>query len=105
MVIALSSLVRVRVRCLPTPHVKAGAGPDVGEAGESSALTATSAFTDPVLNTADHLAGTGLGLSIVRRAVHTAASRAVLPAGQSAAVCPALPADWSSRQMSGRRCR
>ncbi len=41
-------------------------------AGESSALTATTAFTDPVLDTdPDHLAGTGLGLSIVRRAVHT----------------------------------
>jgi len=40
-------------------------------ASESSALTATTAFTDPVLDTdPDHLAGTGLGLSIVRRAVH-----------------------------------
>ena len=40
-------------------------------AGESSALTATTAFTDPVLDAdPDHLAGTGLGLSIVRRAVH-----------------------------------
>jgi two-component system OmpR family sensor kinase len=40
-------------------------------AGESSALTEATAFTDPVLDAdPDHLAGTGLGLSIVRRAVH-----------------------------------
>ena len=46
-------------------------------AGESSALTATTAVTDPVLATdpvpdtnPDHLTGTGLGLSIVRRAMH-----------------------------------
>jgi two-component system OmpR family sensor kinase len=40
-------------------------------AGESSALTETTALTDPVLDTdPDHLAGTGLGLSIVREAAH-----------------------------------
>jgi len=40
-------------------------------AGEPSALTTTTASTDPDLGTdPDYRSGTGLGLTIVRRAVH-----------------------------------